>query len=63
MLCYSSGTLGWLVDVIGVTLAVPEKKIIELKQNKNWSYNYVCVYMKVIMINGIRHQFVNLPVE
>ena len=21
-------------------MAVPEKKIIELKQNKNWSYNY-----------------------
>ena len=44
-------------------MAVPEKKIIELKQNKNWSYNYVCVYTKVIMINGIRYQFVNLPVE
>ena len=63
MLCYSSGTLWWLVGVIGVTLAVPEKIIIELKQNKNWSYNYACVYMKVIIINGIRYQFVNPPVE
>ena len=62
-MCYSSGTLGRLVGVIGVTLAVPEKSNYRVETNKNWSYIYACVYMKVIIINGIRYQFVNLPVE
>ena len=36
VLCYLSGTLGWLAVVTGVMLAVPEKiNYIELKQNKN----------------------------